>query len=151
MPSDVKLLEPVQLRTVNGRKAFDVPWDRAEAIQSHLSRNGVGTTLCVRLLLLAALGLLFERSLRSGMRRGDNDIFAGVIAVAIAATFAGVGHASTTRPSWPSMILDGLHLLAMATWLGGLVILVFCCIEGDPGANQYGPSPKLLAAAAVIG
>ncbi len=47
MPSDVKLLEPVQLRTVNGRKAFDVPWDRAEAIQSHLSRNGVGTTLCV--------------------------------------------------------------------------------------------------------
>jgi hypothetical protein len=42
-----KLLEPFQLRMVNGRHAFDVPWERAEAIQSHLRRHGVGATVCV--------------------------------------------------------------------------------------------------------
>jgi len=46
---------------------------------------------------------------------------------------------------------SGWWLLLCLIPLGGLVILVFCCIEGDPGPNQYGPSPKLLAAAAVIG
>ena len=46
---------------------------------------------------------------------------------------------------------SGWLLLLCLIPLGGLVILVFCCIEGDPGPNQYGPSPKLLAAAAVIG
>ncbi|HEY2297175.1 MAG TPA: copper resistance protein CopC [Jatrophihabitans sp.] len=86
--------------------------------------TAVGTTLCLRLLLLAALGLVFERLLRAGVRRGENDLFAALIAVAVIATFAGLGHASTTSPSWLSMILDGLHLLAMATWLGGLVILL---------------------------
>lgn len=46
---------------------------------------------------------------------------------------------------------SGWWLLLCLIPLGGLVILAFCCIEGDPGPNQYGPSPKLLAAPAVIG
>jgi hypothetical protein len=47
MRGDTSLLEPFELRTVNGRRAFDVPWRRAEAIQSHLRRHGVRTTVCV--------------------------------------------------------------------------------------------------------
>jgi hypothetical protein len=47
MPTDLKVREPFQIRTVNGRRAFDVPWARALAIQSHLRRHGVGTTVCV--------------------------------------------------------------------------------------------------------
>jgi copper transport protein len=86
--------------------------------------TSVGATLCMRLLLLAALGLVFERSLRVGARRSENDFVLAVMALAIAATFAGTGHASTTRPTWLSMILDGLHLLAMATWMGGLIVLL---------------------------
>jgi hypothetical protein len=42
-----KLLELLELKTVNGRPAFDVPWERAEAIQTHLRRHGVGTTVRV--------------------------------------------------------------------------------------------------------
>jgi copper transport protein len=81
--------------------------------------TNLGTVLCLRLLLLAGLGLFFERSLRSGARRGESDYIAAVVALGLAATFAAVGHAT-----WLSMVLDGLHVLAMATWLGGLVMLL---------------------------
>ena len=47
MGESINLLRPVELKMVNGRHAFDVPWERAEAIQSHLRRHGVETTLCV--------------------------------------------------------------------------------------------------------
>jgi hypothetical protein len=47
MAGNANLLELLELRTVNGRWAFDVPWEKAEAIQSHLRRHGVNTTLRV--------------------------------------------------------------------------------------------------------
>ncbi len=83
-----------------------------------------GTTLSLRLLVLSALALLFERALRGGAIPKRADVLAGVLGVGLVATFAGVGHASTTAPRWLSMILDGAHLAAMAIWLGGLVILL---------------------------
>jgi hypothetical protein len=47
MQGSGNLLGPLELKTVNGRHAFEVPWDRAEAIQSHLRRHGVETTVCL--------------------------------------------------------------------------------------------------------
>lgn len=47
MGGNANLLESLRLIMINGRHAFDVPWERAEAIQSHLRRHGVGTTVCV--------------------------------------------------------------------------------------------------------
>jgi hypothetical protein len=41
------LLGTLEVKTVNGRLAFEVPWDRAEAIQSYLRRHGVETTVCL--------------------------------------------------------------------------------------------------------
>ncbi len=36
-------------------------------------------------------------------------------------------------------------LISLVPGVGGLILLVLDCIEGDPGDNQYGPNPKLLA------
>jgi copper transport protein len=83
-----------------------------------------GTTLCLRLLMLSALALVFERTLRAEATPARRDALVGVFGLGLIATFAGIGHASTTAPAWLSMPLDGLHLLAMATWVGGLVILL---------------------------
>jgi hypothetical protein len=47
MDGSANLLGPLQLKTINSRHAFEVPWERAEAIQSHLRRHGVETTICV--------------------------------------------------------------------------------------------------------
>jgi hypothetical protein len=47
MARNANLLEPLELKSVSGRWAFDVPWEKAEAIQDHLRRHGVGATLRV--------------------------------------------------------------------------------------------------------
>lgn len=46
---------------------------------------------------------------------------------------------------------SGWWLLLCFIPLGGLVVLAFCCIDSDPGPNQFGPNPKLTMAPAVIG
>ena len=45
---------------------------------------------------------------------------------------------------------SGLWLLLCLIPLGGLVVLVFCCMDGDPAPNQYGPNPKMIAAPVTI-
>ncbi|MGQ2983495.1 DUF805 domain-containing protein [Flavobacterium sp.] len=37
---------------------------------------------------------------------------------------------------------SGWFILLGLVPLGGLVLLVFYCIEGDRGSNEYGPDPK---------
>ena len=41
------LTEPLHVMTVEGRLRVPVPWDRAEAIQIYLRRQGVEATLCL--------------------------------------------------------------------------------------------------------
>jgi len=36
----------------------------------------------------------------------------------------------------------GLWLLLSLTIVGGIVLLVWACMEGTSGSNQYGPDPK---------
>jgi len=40
-------------------------------------------------------------------------------------------------------------LIALVPFVGGIVLLVFMCMEGQPGDNQYGPNPKAAAPAAI--
>jgi uncharacterized membrane protein YhaH (DUF805 family) len=40
-------------------------------------------------------------------------------------------------------------LIALVPLVGGIVLLVLMCIEGDPGPNLYGPNPKLFPQAAM--
>ena len=35
-----------------------------------------------------------------------------------------------------------LILLGLIPYVGGLIVLVFMCIEGTRGSNEYGPDPK---------
>lgn len=46
---------------------------------------------------------------------------------------------------------SGWWLLLCLIPLGGLVILIFQCLDSDPSDNQYGPNPRILAAPAAIG
>ena len=41
-------------------------------------------------------------------------------------------------------------LLALIPFLGGLVVLVFMCLEGTKGPNRFGPDPKDAAGAEVF-
>ena len=33
-------------------------------------------------------------------------------------------------------------LIALIPFIGWIVLIVFCCLDSQPGENQYGPNPK---------
>lgn len=33
-------------------------------------------------------------------------------------------------------------LIGFIPFIGGIVLLIFCCLDSTPGDNQYGPNPK---------
>jgi uncharacterized membrane protein YhaH (DUF805 family) len=42
------------------------------------------------------------------------------------------------------------YLLVFLPVIGGLVILVFMCLDGTPGSNRFGPNPKDGAGSGVL-
>lgn len=93
-----------------------------------------GAALVSRLLLLGAsalfIAVLFGAYAKREDAREKADLTFGlaaggaVIAAGIAATWALAEHASTGIQSGIAMPVDVLHLLAVATWLGGLAALL---------------------------
>ena len=91
-------------------------------LQSTL-RSDYGQLHSARLLLLGAVALVLAYSLRPGGERTPWE-GAAALAVALVFTVSAGGHADTTSPNWLSIPVDMAHLLAMMTWVGGLVVLV---------------------------
>jgi copper transport protein len=81
-----------------------------------------------RLLLLGALAVVLGYALQPARLRSRLDDAFWPLGVGLAYTFSAVGHATTTSPAWLSIAADTLHLCAMATWVGGLVIVVFALL-----------------------
>jgi copper transport protein len=63
-------------------------------------------------------------SLQPRAQRSQTDVYIAVLGGVVLWTFSRSGHAATTAPSWLSVSIDMVHLLAVATWLGGLIMLV---------------------------
>jgi copper transport protein len=82
-----------------------------------------GHYLSGRLVLLGAVALLLGRALQADRWRSRVEDAAWPLAVALALTFSSVGHPDTTNPRWLSVTADTLHVLAMAAWVGGMVVL----------------------------
>jgi putative copper export protein len=84
-------------------------------------------------LLLVALGPLTDRAAWPAFVGG----------VAAAASFAWTGHVHSLSPAVPPMLLLGVHLLAVAFWMGGLAPLLIVARSGD--------SPRTAATVARFG
>ncbi len=84
-----------------------------------------GKVYVLRLALLVVMALLVRVIVRTGRAAPSRAIVVGttLVGIALAATPALAGHASTGR--WVALALaaDVLHVLAMAVWIGGLVAL----------------------------
>ncbi len=83
-----------------------------------------GQAHCARLLLLGAVALLLGWALQGERRRSPIEHSFWPLGAGLALTFSLVGHPQTTNPRVLSVADDMLHILAMAAWLGGLVMLV---------------------------
>lgn len=112
--------------------------------------SGYGRLVLARLALLAAAAMVMRAALTDhpaagrgddpGGRRGSTTVLGGC-AVLVAVTYADAGHAGTTSPPWLSVTLDALHILAMAAWLGGLVMLV-AAVSRPSRREGRSPAPE---------
>jgi len=83
-----------------------------------------GRSMVVRLGLLVIGGALLLGTARAGERRATAALLLGL---ALPATWIGTGHANA-QVSPLSAVADGTHLAAMASWFGGLAMLVACVL-----------------------
>jgi copper transport protein len=83
-----------------------------------------GQLHCLRLVLLGLIALVFARSLQADARPARWEAVLGALGLGVVLTFSASGHGATTSPAWLSVGLDAVHLTAMATWIGGLIMLV---------------------------
>ncbi|MBK6014951.1 copper resistance CopC/CopD family protein [Streptomyces sp. MBT53] len=105
-----------------------------------------GASLVSRLLLLAAAALFIAVLFGAYDKREDEEkrdltfglaIGGGVVAAGLAASWALSEHASTGLQPGIAMPVDVVHLLAVATWLGGLTALLVSLYRA-PADNPIG-------------
>ncbi|WP_413761256.1 copper resistance CopC/CopD family protein [Streptomyces sp. MMBL 11-3] len=112
------------------------PYERGTGPSTLLDPELIGNTLTTRpgwallarLALLAAAAVFLVRT-EAALRRSPEPgaavpVVGGVLAVALAGTWAAAEHASAGIQVPVAMTSSVLHLLAMAVWLGGLVALL---------------------------
>ncbi|MFE9612788.1 copper resistance CopC/CopD family protein [Streptomyces sp. NPDC006012] len=101
-----------------------------------------GAALVSRLLLLAAAALFIAVLFGAYDKRKDDEkrdltfglaVGGTVVAAGLAASWAMAEHASTGLQSGVAIPVDVLHLLAVATWLGGLVALLVALYRAPAG------------------
>ncbi|MGW5650592.1 copper resistance CopC/CopD family protein [Streptomyces humi] len=90
-----------------------------------------GLALCVRLLLLAAAGVLLARYATRPSRAVR--AAGALLAVGLALTWAAAEHASAGLQVPLAIPVAVLHLLAMAAWLGGLLALLVVLFRAPAG------------------
>ncbi|MEU8263159.1 CopD family protein [Micromonospora sp. NPDC048999] len=99
----------------------------------------LGHALVARLVIVLALGVVFGIAVRpsDGVGRVGRMVLSAVAAVGVVGlmlTWTLADHAQTGVQTWLAVPAAGLHLLAMALWLGGLVLLVACVLVPGGGS-----------------
>jgi copper transport protein len=126
---------------------------RPELLSQTLSGT-YGEALMVRVLLLALLPFVVAYGmprLRAGHGRVVFGLIAGVVMVAIAATWSVGGHAATSTQSAGTVPADVAHLCAMALWLGGLAaVAVMLRRAGSDVVVSVGRFSTLAAIAVAV-
>ena len=97
-----------------------------------------GRATLTRALLAALLGAVVLAGQR--LSRGDLALVGGILVAWLAASFALAGHAVTGPVRVMAVVSESAHVLAMSSWLGGLVALA-----GTAGAAPPAEARPLLA------
>ncbi|BFU46710.1 copper resistance protein CopC [Krasilnikovia sp. MM14-A1004] len=84
-----------------------------------------GAVMLVRLGVICAAAVLLRPLLRTGGGESKADLaLLGALGVAALATWPLSGHPTASPVAGVSVVLDAIHLAAMAVWLGGLLMLL---------------------------
>jgi copper transport protein len=119
------------------------------SLLSQVAHSDFGPWIELRALLFLALAaLLWEwGALQSSFNRWA----AGVALVAAAVTFSGTGHAAASG-EWTDRLVDLVHVLAAATWVGGLLTLVVLSFATGirPGVRAFQRFSRLAMASVLV-
>ena len=110
-----------------------------------------GKALVIRF-VLALIGIvLFSRHRLRG-RRFLGLAIVGLWVAALASTFAFIGHPRSGRWRALAILLDGVHLVAASTWVGGLVALIVLVLLDKRSTEHHAAAVKFgkIAAASVV-
>jgi uncharacterized membrane protein YhaH (DUF805 family) len=91
----------------------------------------VNTLIAIALAVIDMLTGTFDEDVGLGLLSGLYAV--AMIVPSIAVTVRRLH--DTDRSGW-------WYLLVFVPVIGGLVILVFMCLDGTPGSNRFGPNPK---------
>jgi copper transport protein len=94
-----------------------------------------GVAWSVRAVCFILFGLVAVGPLARRLPSRVVDAVGAMLVLVLGGTLVYAGHASTGR--WPAVarIADGVHLLAGAIWLGGLVLLVLLAVDSRRGST----------------
>jgi copper transport protein len=116
-----------------------------------------GWLLLVRAALVALLGVAALVGVRRPAARTTTPWRASAVALAVGTilTFPSAGHPSTTSPRSLWVLLDGVHLGAVAAWLGGLVLfatggVAWYAAGGERVVRRFSTAATLLVPVIVL-
>jgi copper transport protein len=116
------LAVPVQAVAVTGRSLPEV-LRPGGGVGDVLLASSFGTSTLVRIAGLSALLLAWRSLVRDGEAAPRQHLATGAAALVAVGSFALDGHQRTVEPTWLVLGADLVHLVAAATWFGGLVLL----------------------------
>ena len=141
----VGFLQTALLQPVDSASPIPLPpstysHSTAGAVLGQVLTTYSGFVWIARVALVLGLAVLAWRMGPLGTGRPRLWAVAGVGATAVLLTISLTGHAAVIPQAWWAVPLDWSHLLAMGTWLGGLLplLLVLRALRGAPGAAAGG-------------
>lgn len=124
------------------------PYATGGALTSAFSAHALGTTLSTaggqaslaRIGILVVLAVAVAFFLRGRVGAADRPLMAEVVGgaclLALPLTWTLADHSRTGEQVWLAVPVASVHLLAVALWLGGLILLAACAIGADLGSER---------------
>ncbi len=118
-------------------------------VMDHVAHGQFGTWMHLRVLLYLLVGGVLW--LPDALEETSNRWLAGLAVVGIAATFPGTGHAAAAE-SLLQPVADGVHALAAALWVGGLLALTVLALApgSRPGPEAFARFSRLALASVLV-
>jgi copper transport protein len=122
--------------------------DNARGVRDTRVGHALGARGVLALMLLVA-GLIFAQ--RRAVHTQFFEFVSVLVLVAAPFTFAFAGHASVGSPQVASVVASVAHVIAVATWFGGLVVLIFVTeVRTRPIVEWFSKRAAILIAVAVV-
>ncbi|APO96913.1 DUF805 domain-containing protein [Xanthomonas vesicatoria] len=122
-----------------------LPLKRYADFEGRSRRKEYWMFMLLQVIVLVVLGIMF--GIAAAVMGGDNGpgplawVVGAIMAIFVLALIV-PSIAVTVRRLHDQGKSGWFYLISFVPYVGGFIVLVFMCLEGTPGPNQYGESPK---------